>query len=96
MWYLTSLVIWALDWWTTTFAIANGALEGNPVAAYFHQYLGISGYALAILPLILVRAYIASSHDEYGVWRLARNASRFFLLVHVIVVVNNLIVIATL
>jgi hypothetical protein len=96
MWYLSSLIIWALDYWTTDYAVNNGGVEANPIAAHFHEIIGVGGYALAILPLILARAAIASSKDPSPVWRIARTASRIFLFIHVLVIVNNFYVVANL
>jgi hypothetical protein len=96
MWYLSSLIIWALDYWTTDYAVQNGGVEANPIAAHFHEIIGVGGYALAILPLILARAAIASSTDQHPVWRIARTAARIFVFIHVLVILNNFYVVVTL
>lgn len=95
-WIVASILTWALDWWSTAHAIGNGAFEANPIAAHFHTYIGIHWYAVAILPLILFRAAIARMHTPDVLYRIARDAARFFIVVHVGVVLNNFYVIATL
>lgn len=96
MWIIASTIAWFLDWVTTDVAIKMGAMEGNPLAAYFHGYLGIHGYALVLLPLLVGRGYLAQIQGTTPLARSVRVSCRIFIGFHYLVLVNNFYVIATL
>lgn len=96
MWVVASTLAWLLDWATTHAAIEMGAMEGNPIAAHFHGHLGVHGYALILLPILVGRGYLAQIPGTSMLTRSVRLACRIFIGFHYVVLANNFYVIATL
>lgn len=89
-WVITSMVLWALDYITTLVCIeVYGMAEGSPFSAWAQGFVGITGYAALLFPVLLLRGVLAAQMNDDGGWRVARVGCRILIAAHVLIVANN-------